>query len=92
VVGAEVALERLATGFAFTEGPIWHPHERHLTFSDMPGDHMRRWTAAGGLLGGASIVRPMSNRASVDVRIIEIVPPEQTRPYHLVGVPRHKRN
>jgi gluconolactonase len=49
VVGDETAVERLATGFAFTEGPIWHPRERHLTYSDMPGDHMRRWTEAGGV-------------------------------------------
>ena len=49
VVGDEIALEQLATGFLFTEGPVWHPHEKHLTFSDMPGDHMRRWTAAGGV-------------------------------------------
>jgi gluconolactonase len=60
VVGAEVALERLATGFAFTEGPIWHPRERHLTFSDMPGDHMRRWTAAGGV----TTFRQPSNKAN----------------------------
>ena len=49
VVGDDPAVERLATGFAFTEGPVWHPREKHLTFSDMPGDHMRRWTAAGGI-------------------------------------------
>ena len=42
-------VERLATGFDFTEGPIWHPYERHLTFSDMPGDHMRRWSRDGGV-------------------------------------------
>src|SRR5262249_22047371 len=49
VVGDAVEIERLATGFEFTEGPIWHPREKHLTFSDMPGDHMRRWTPAGGV-------------------------------------------
>jgi len=49
VVGGEVVVERLATGFDFTEGPIWHPYDKHLTFSDMPGDHMRRWTAAEGV-------------------------------------------
>jgi gluconolactonase len=49
VVGDDPPIERLATGFAFTEGPIWHPREKHLTFSDMPGDHMRRWTAAGDI-------------------------------------------
>ena len=48
VVGADV-VEKVAGGFEFTEGPIWHPREKHLTFSDMPGDHMRRWTAADGV-------------------------------------------
>lgn len=46
VVGDNPVVERLASGFDFTEGPVWHPLERHLTFSDMPGDHMRRWTQA----------------------------------------------
>ena len=44
VVGDDVAFEQLGAGFDFTEGPIWHPAEKHLTFSDMPGDHMRRWS------------------------------------------------
>ena len=50
IVGDDVALETLGTGFQFTEGPIWHPSEHHLTFSDIPGDHMRRWSAAGGIV------------------------------------------
>lgn len=50
VVGPALQVERLATGFDFTEGPIWHPRDHHLTFSDMPGDHMRRWTAEGGVV------------------------------------------
>ena len=37
--GSEV--EKLATGFTFTEGPIWHPTEQHLLFSDMSGDVRR---------------------------------------------------
>lgn len=49
VVGDAVAFEQLATGFLFTEGPLWHPREKSLLFSDMPGDHMRKWTAAGGV-------------------------------------------
>lgn len=43
------AFEKLATGFLFTEGPVWHPRERFLLFSDMPGDHLRRWSAADGI-------------------------------------------
>jgi gluconolactonase len=43
------AVERLATGFLFTEGPLWHPTGKFLLFSDMPGDHLRRWSAADGI-------------------------------------------
>lgn len=49
VVGDNVTFETLGSGFSFTEGPLWHPEERHLTFSDMPGDIMRRWDQAGGV-------------------------------------------
>jgi gluconolactonase len=41
--------ERLGTGFLFTEGPVWHPGGKFLIFSDMPGDHMRRWSARDGI-------------------------------------------
>jgi gluconolactonase len=47
VVGESVEFERLANGFLFTEGPLWHPKEKFLLFSDMPGDHMRKWTKGG---------------------------------------------
>jgi len=47
-VGERVAFERLTTGFAFTEGPLWHP-DGYLLFSDMPGDHLRRWEAGAGI-------------------------------------------
>ncbi|MGI9412394.1 MAG: isochorismatase family protein, partial [Hyphomicrobiales bacterium] len=29
------------------EGPIWHPSEHYLLFSDMPGDVRRRWDTHG---------------------------------------------
>jgi gluconolactonase len=41
--------EQLGTGFLFTEGPVWHPTGRFLVFSDMPGDHVRRWSAEDGV-------------------------------------------
>jgi gluconolactonase len=41
--------ERLGTGFLFTEGPLWHPTGAFLLFSDMPGDHLRRWSAKDGV-------------------------------------------
>jgi gluconolactonase len=43
------AFEKLGTGFLFTEGPLWHPTGKFLLWSDMPGDHMRRWSAKDGV-------------------------------------------
>ncbi|MBC7018310.1 gluconolactonase, partial [Salmonella enterica subsp. enterica serovar Enteritidis] len=41
---------QVATGFDFTEGPIWHPIEQYLLFSDMPVDVRRRWDATRGVV------------------------------------------
>jgi gluconolactonase len=49
VVDADVQFEKLATGFLFTEGPLWHPKEHYLLFSDIPGSHVRRWSEREGL-------------------------------------------
>ena len=49
VVGSSVAFERIATGCLFTEGPLWDPREQCLFWSDMPGDHLRRWSPAAGV-------------------------------------------
>jgi gluconolactonase len=49
VVGKTVQFETLGTGFLFTEGPLWHAQGKYLLFSDMPGDHLRRWSAKDGV-------------------------------------------
>jgi len=49
VVGPSVTLETLATGFLFTEGPLWHARDGYLLFSDMPGDHLRKWSPRDGI-------------------------------------------
>jgi gluconolactonase len=49
VVGRSVDFEQLATGFIFTEGPLWHRRDKYLLFSDMPGDHLRRWSQQDGV-------------------------------------------
>jgi len=49
IVGEEAGCEKLAEGFRFTEGPVWHAQGRFLLFSDMPGDIMRRWSAQDGV-------------------------------------------
>jgi len=47
LVGGE--LQKLATGFLFTEGPIWNKGGNFLLFSDMPGDIRRRWNEKEGI-------------------------------------------
>ena len=47
LIDEHAPVRQLGTGFAFTEGPVWHPVERHLLFSDMPGDVRRRWDRSG---------------------------------------------
>jgi gluconolactonase len=41
--------EPVADGFQFLEGPVWHFGERHLTFVDLAGDAMYRWTEDGAV-------------------------------------------
>jgi gluconolactonase len=43
LVDEHAPVRQIGTGFTFTEGPLWHPRDHHLTFSDMPGDVRRRW-------------------------------------------------
>ena len=38
LIDLNAQVRQLGSGFTFTEGPLWHPHERHLIFSDMPGN------------------------------------------------------
>lgn len=40
-------VSQVGTGYIFTEGPIWHPVENYLLFSDMPGDVRRKWVPGG---------------------------------------------
>jgi len=49
IVAPDATIEQLLTGFKFTEGPIWHPYEKHFTFSDIIGNAIYRWSAAEGL-------------------------------------------
>jgi gluconolactonase len=46
---------QVATDCIFTEGPVWHPVDHFLLFSDMPGDVRRRWDSHGGV---AEVKRP----------------------------------
>ncbi len=52
--------ERIATGFVFTEGPVWDRRDSSLTFSDIQGNTLYRWTEAGG----AEVFRRPSGEAN----------------------------
>jgi gluconolactonase len=59
IVG-DAALEKLAGGFGFTEGPVWHPYEKWLVFSDMPNSRMHRLLPSGEI----EVFREPSDKAN----------------------------
>ena len=60
LVDLDAPVAPIATGFKFTEGPIWRPLGNYLLFSDMPGDVRRRWDPESGV---AEVRRP-SNKCN----------------------------
>ena len=60
LVDPNAAVTQIASGCIFTEGPLWHPIDQTLIFSDMPGDVRRRWSATTGV---TEIARP-SNKGN----------------------------
>jgi len=42
-------VERLATGFQFTEGPVWNVKGGYLLFSDIPADRIMKWSPENGI-------------------------------------------
>ncbi len=47
LIDEHAPVRQAGSGFTFTEGPIWHPVEHYLLFSDMPADVRRRLDRAG---------------------------------------------
>jgi len=60
LVDENAQVEKVGTGFTFTEGPVWNASEECLYFSDMPGDVRRRWSESGGV---TEVMRP-SNKCN----------------------------
>ncbi len=46
IVPPDAAIEKLATGFKFVEGPVW-VHAGYLLFSDIPNNAVMKWTPDG---------------------------------------------
>lgn len=56
VVARDAPIQRLATGFVFTEGALWNERDQSLLFSDIDESRMHRWDARNG----ASVFRDPS--------------------------------
>jgi gluconolactonase len=62
ILGADPALERVAGGFEFTEGPVWSP-EGALLFSSPNTNAIYRWTPDGKV----DVFRAKSGYSGVDI-------------------------
>ena len=62
VVPPDARIEKIADGFLFTEGPVWHPGG-YLLFSDPNANTIYRWSPDGQ----ASIYRAKSGYKGIDV-------------------------
>jgi gluconolactonase len=59
------AVERLATGFRWAEGPVWFGDGRFLLWSDIPNDRIMRWDEETGAVG---VFRKPSSNANGNTR------------------------
>jgi gluconolactonase len=62
---ANAAVERLATGFRWCEGPVWVGDARCLLWSDIPNNRIMRWDEETGAVG---IFRKPSSYANGNTR------------------------
>ena len=59
------AVERLATGMRWAEGPVWFGDGRYLLWSDIPNNRMMKWEEQ---TGAVSVFRQPSNYANGHTR------------------------
>jgi len=59
------AVERLATGFRWAEGPVWFGDGRYLLWSDIPNNRILKWEEE---TGAVSVFRKPSNHANGNTR------------------------
>ena len=61
LIAPNAGVERIATGFRFTEGPAWHSHG-YLLFTDIPNNAIVKWTP--DTAGKTEIFRQPSGNAN----------------------------
>ena len=66
IVDPGAAIETIATGIQWAEGPVWLRDRHCLLFSDPPANIMRRWTARDGV----SVFLSPSGAAGTDPRLV----------------------
>lgn len=49
LISPDARIEPVVSGFDFIEGPIWHPGDQSVIFSDILGNSIYRWSAVAGL-------------------------------------------
>jgi gluconolactonase len=49
IADSEINIQKICGGFCFTEGPVWHPYDNYLLFSDIICNTIYRWHQADGL-------------------------------------------
>src|SRR4026208_2287612 len=59
------AVERLATGFRWSEGPVWFGDGRYVLWSDIPNNRIMRWDEE---TGAANLPRKPPNFATGNTR------------------------
>lgn len=50
LVPQDLKVERLGTGFLFTEGPVWNAKDGYLLFSDIPANRICKWAPGTGIV------------------------------------------
>ncbi|MDX1964422.1 MAG: SMP-30/gluconolactonase/LRE family protein [Pirellulales bacterium] len=63
ILPADAKLQKLATGFDWSEGPVWLPAKKTLLFSDIPPNNILMWDPAGKKL--TVFLHPASDIGSV---------------------------
>ncbi len=66
IIPADAKLERIATGFTWTEGPIWINDS--LYFADIPANKIHKWTPGTGV---TTFLHPSGYKGTASYRGIE---------------------
>jgi gluconolactonase len=60
IIPADATLERITTGYTWTEGPVWAKDS--LFFADIPGNSIQKWTPDAG---ASTFIKPSGYKGSI---------------------------